>query len=563
MPQSQTELESMTTDLTAKAFEAFAEDIASMFDNSVSVEQIDIADGTIKDLKTKYKKLAAVCSIEAKGGVNGKFHVVFDKDGLFTLAGTFVMQPEQIIKQNRKNGTETDAGEVADAIAEVGNLMVGAWDRVFREEMPDHDHFVQSGTFMGNPWTKSEEKIGLTADAELLILSFEMTVDPLPVFKCAAIYPKAVFEAPPAAEEAPAEEATAAEEGAAEPAADESAKEEASAEAQAPAEEATAEASAEETTKAEPAPEPKAEAEAEPEEKVASAQEKTEEKPETEEVAATEEKAASAEETTAETEKEETVATKDEIASEEKAEPAHQEPKAEKTGGADESPKKEESEAVAEQQGLDVATDASDNAAGEEEAVTDETEESKGPAAGVVSETIQKMTKSPAVLPGESANIFSAICAKDIMGKDVAWGSGDDNVQQTLEKMQQTDVGYMMVGQDGVLEGIVSKSDITGAISPYLRPVFAKWHRPLDDATLQIKIKWIMSRPVHTVNPDTSLAAIMQNMSQLGQRALPVVDEQGKVQGLITVFDIFQVLLRSSNPNVSSMGKTPQAPALA
>ncbi|MBA7703391.1 hypothetical protein ES703_112176 [subsurface metagenome] len=148
------------------------------------------------------------------------------------------------------------------------------------------------------------------------------------------------------------------------------------------------------------------------------------------------------------------------------------------------------------------------------------------------------------------------------MQKEVVWAGPDDSVQQTLTKMQQHDVGYMVVGRDGVMEGIISKSDLTGAISPYLRPVFAKWRRPLDDATLQIKIKWIMSRPVRTVKPDTSLAAIMENMRQFGWHCLAVVDQEGKVQGLVTAFDIFQALL-SSNPDISSVGKTPQAPPLA
>ena len=201
-------------------------------------------------------------------------------------------------------------------------------------------------------------------------------------------------------------------------------------------------------------------------------------------------------------------------------------------------------------------------AAGEETAVTDETEESKEPAAGPVSEAIQKMTKLPVIFPGDTADVFFEICAKDIMDKNVVWGSSDDNVQQAIEKTQQADTGYMMVGSDGALEGIVSKSDLAEAVSIYLRPVFKEYRRPLDDATLQIKIKWIMSRPVHTVTPDTSLAAIMKNMSQFGQRALPVIDQQGKFQGLITVFDIFQILLTGSDTNVSSIGKTPQAPPL-
>jgi CBS-domain-containing membrane protein len=174
--------------------------------------------------------------------------------------------------------------------------------------------------------------------------------------------------------------------------------------------------------------------------------------------------------------------------------------------------------------------------------------------------TIQRIVQSPADLPGEHPSTSLAIHAKDIMQKGVIWGSADESVQQALTKMQQADVGYMMVGAEGQLDGIVSKSDITGAVSVYLRPVFAKWRRPIDDATLQIKIKWIMTSPVRTIKPDTSFAEIIENMCQFGMRCLPVIDSQGKVVGSVTVFNIFKLL--SSSSDVSSAGKTPQVPQL-
>ena len=55
--------------------------------------------------------------------------------------------------------------------------------------------------------------------------------------------------------------------------------------------------------------------------------------------------------------------------------------------------------------------------------------------------------------------------------------------------------------------------------------------------------------------------AIIENMSQFGGRCLPVVGRGGKVQGLVTVFDIFKVLL-NTNPDISIVGKTLQAPPL-
>ncbi len=218
-----------------------------------------------------------------------------------------------------------------------------------------------------------------------------------------------------------------------------------------------------------------------------------------------------------------------------------------------ESKAEEEVNAEGAEQKTEVAdADASEDVAEEKIEIMAESEE---PAAGEVSKTIQQMTQSQPNQPREQSLAGSGLYAKDVMQKELVWGSPKDSVQQTLTKMQQHDIRYILIGQNGVLEGLVSKSDLTGGISPYLRPVFAKWRRPLDDATLQIRVKWIMSRPVHIVKPETPLANVMGNMCRFGVLCLPVVDQQGKVQGLVTEADIFKVLLElKSSPSISASG---------
>ncbi|MHC4104042.1 MAG: CBS domain-containing protein [Planctomycetota bacterium] len=181
---------------------------------------------------------------------------------------------------------------------------------------------------------------------------------------------------------------------------------------------------------------------------------------------------------------------------------------------------------------------------------TFESEAEQEPAAGEVSKSIQQMAQSQPNLLREQSLTDSGLCAKDIMLKELVWGSPKDSVQQAITKMQQYDSGHLMVGVGGILEGIVSNSNITAALSPYLRPVFARCRRPLDDATLQIRIKWIMSKPAHIVKPETPLANVMENMCRFGLLCLPVVDQQGKVQGLVTEADIFKVLLQSKHLGV-------------
>ena len=484
MATSQADVKSNVIELSTESFEKFCDDISGMFGIEMECEQKEPCNETVKELGKRFKKISAVNHIESEGILDGKFKMVFDKEGLFTLAGVIVMLPEKRILENIKRGTSQDAEDMSDAIGEAGNLLVGSWDRIFREEMEGHKHFVQTGTFVGNPWGSSQEKIGIAGDEELLFIPYEITIDKFPVFNCGVIFPESIF----------AEKAV-----------------------------------------------------TEPVETVEDVQEVIEESVEAE-VVANEEPVKAEDETPAEVESvvnEKTVEAEDKpVADTVEAEAVEESAETEK----------EIIEQVAEKQ-EDAVEEETTVEAEQVEAV--QAEDKVEQAAGPVSETIQKMAQSASLASGNAATM----CAKDIMQKDVVWGSVDDSVQDALTKMQQGDAGYMMVGADGKLEGIVSTFDIAASLSIYLKPMFAKWRSPTDDATLQIKIKWVMSRPVQTIKPDTTVAAIMENMRQSGLRCLPVVDKQGVTVGFVTVFDVFGALLNTDS-DLSAVGKTSQAPSL-
>ena len=444
----QTEIESKVLELATESLEAFCEDISGMFGVEMECRQQEISTETVAKLKKRFKKLVAVNIVDSQGILDGTFQLIFDQEGLFTLGGVMVMLPEKRILDNRKSASSDLAESMLDAVGEAGNLLVGSWERVFREELEGHGHFLQRlPAFVGKPWDNPQEKIGLAADAEHAFIPYEMTIAPYPAFKCGVIFPKSIFE-------------------------DKS------------------------------------------------------------------------------------------ISDPEDAEPLEDEVSAAYTP---------DDEVSASETPANEAPAAEIEAANEEQSETPEP--SQEPALGPVSEAIKELAQSSAS-PREPARSGSAgdaaisgtsellwMCAKEIMQDQVVWISPDDSVQQALTKLQQHDVGYLVVGQEDALEGIVSKADVAGAISPYLRPMFGKWRRPSDDATLRIKLKWIMSRPVRTARPDTPLATVLENMCRFGGRVVPVVDEQGKVQGLVTAFDIFQMLL-NIGADVPTAGKAPQGPPL-
>jgi CBS-domain-containing membrane protein len=147
------------------------------------------------------------------------------------------------------------------------------------------------------------------------------------------------------------------------------------------------------------------------------------------------------------------------------------------------------------------------------------------------------------------------------MNRSMVWASPEDSVDTVQTLMQQHNTGYALIGSSGVCQGIISRSNITGAISPFLRPIFAKWRRPLDDASLQIKVKWIMSTPVHTVTLTATLDEVVSKMSSFGGRCLPVINASGKIAGIVTVFDVFKIFM-NNNKIAPVIGETIQSPPL-
>jgi CBS domain-containing protein len=468
MATAQVEVESQIVELSTKAFQAFCNGISETFSADTKCEQQEVSTVTVADLKKLFKKQVAVTVIDSEGSMDGTFQLIFDQDGLFTLGGIITNLSEKEILANREKASAKRAESMVDAVGEAGNLLATSLDDIFREGLDGHGQFSpRLPAFIGKPWSKSEENIGLAKNDELVFIQYEITTGSLPAFKCGVIFPKTIFAV--ASDSTPEEE---------------------------------------------PA--------AEPETNEKSEQENPETQIPTEQIA-------------------------EDISNEENAEETAD---MDKTDSAEQTPSVKDDSLVEE------------SVAEEKSEIPDESNE---PGLGKISEMIQKMAKSLADSPGKSGHAEAAksitlndiselpkISAGEIMRNRIIWISPEDSVQRALATMQQKNVGYLIAGRDEVPEGIVSKSDIAGAISPYLRPIFMKWRRPVDDATLQIKIKWIMSKPIHTAKPKTSLASVIDNMCKFGVRALPVLDEQGKVCGLITAFDILRILI-NANTNTSSI----------
>ncbi len=439
-----TDIVSRIADLSDDAFGAFCEDIGGMFGVAMRCDRRAAEVSTAYSLREHFKKLAAVHLTKADGALNGAFHLAFDQGGLFILSGVVVMLPESRIIEDARGGSIEAATNLQDAVREVGNLLVGSWDRVFRESCPGHGHFIKANTFIGKPWEKPEQ-IELQSNTEVVVVLYEMAIDPYPRFTCAAVFPCTVLNGLDQTESAASSRGS--------------------------------------------RPVPRA---PDPGPQVTSQQSQATEQ------------------------------------------------------GGGYIPPGRRSPLI---DGDMLPSELASTRSGDFAAASHGTGLAFLDAAYIQSQ------------PQAGLAEFLSTSAAEIMDKGVVWAGPEDTVQDVIAKMQQQNVGYVLIGVNGVLEGLVSGSNILGAVSLYLRPMFAKWRRPQDDATLGVKVKWVMSRPVRTVRPDATLAAMIETMRRCGGRCLPVVDAKGAVQGIVTVFDILLRILESDK-SICWNGRPPQAPPL-
>ncbi len=127
------------------------------------------------------------------------------------------------------------------------------------------------------------------------------------------------------------------------------------------------------------------------------------------------------------------------------------------------------------------------------------------------------------------------------MQKKITWAKADETIEKVHAKMLSSNADYIIIGVSNIPHGVVSKYDLQGNVCPDLQSLTTKRSLPQGNATLQIAVKWIMSKPVRTITPETSFISIMKNMHQFGRGPLLVTGQSGKVLGLVTPFSVLKV----------------------
>ena len=120
----------------------------------------------------------------------------------------------------------------------------------------------------------------------------------------------------------------------------------------------------------------------------------------------------------------------------------------------------------------------------------------------------------------------------DVIGKQsLVIVSADMTVREAAKMMHTNNIGAVMVGEGETLTGIFTERDLAFKVVAAGR----------DPDT--VRLAEVMTRNPDTLRPEDSAHDALQRMSKHRYRHLPVVDDSGRVIGMVSIRDIYGAML--------------------
>jgi acetoin utilization protein AcuB len=122
-----------------------------------------------------------------------------------------------------------------------------------------------------------------------------------------------------------------------------------------------------------------------------------------------------------------------------------------------------------------------------------------------------------------------------IMTRRVVAVEMDDSLRVINGIFTHAKFHHLLVLENKKLMGVISDRDVLKAMSPFLDTLA---ERPRDAATLERRAHQIMTRELVTGTSEMDIAEAVQLMLQERVSCLPVLSENGQVEGVVTWKDL-------------------------
>ena len=140
------------------------------------------------------------------------------------------------------------------------------------------------------------------------------------------------------------------------------------------------------------------------------------------------------------------------------------------------------------------------------------------------------------------------LLVKDWMQKDVITADRRMGMLDAHKLMRDHNIRRLpVVKGKNQLVGIVTRSDIRKA-EPSGATTLNMWE--MNYLLAKLQLREIMTQDVLTCKPDDTIKMVAETMQEKKIGALPVVDDQDNVVGIITESDVFRVIIAWFNEQV-------------
>lgn len=153
--------------------------------------------------------------------------------------------------------------------------------------------------------------------------------------------------------------------------------------------------------------------------------------------------------------------------------------------------------------------------------------------------------------------------AKDIMSKEVITLNPDDTAALVAEKFLKNNINGAPVMDDEKVVGFVSEKNLVnliseifessiGTLASALPPIISDRLLKIEvdelfrdfERAQKVKIKEIMTKKSITILPETLIEKVAEIMCEKDVNHLPVVDEDGKLVGIVAREDIIHAIAK-------------------
>jgi CBS domain-containing protein len=138
---------------------------------------------------------------------------------------------------------------------------------------------------------------------------------------------------------------------------------------------------------------------------------------------------------------------------------------------------------------------------------------------------------------------IESVTVASIMTKEVKTAKESQTVKAVAKIMNETGIGSLVIVKGTEVDkpiGIITERDLVRVAGT------------AEVLTLQMPVRDIMSKPVITIDSNSSIRDAIQSMELNNFRRLPVVDREKKMVGIITDKDIFRAIMKSQ-PLITSI----------